>query len=109
MDISKEFVGIVQKVIKIGFIFCSIKERQKMADINKPKRKLDCIGLYCPEPLFRTRKAIDSIEVGEILEVLADDPAAEEDLKRLAKRTGQEVVEFEKKGDILRFLIKRVK
>jgi len=80
-----------------------------MSDFFKPKKTLDCIGLYCPEPLFRTRKAIDSIEVGEILEVLADDPAAEEDLRRLAKRTGQEMVKFEKKGDILRFLIKRVK
>lgn len=80
-----------------------------MADINKPKRKLDCIGLYCPQPLFETREAIDKIKIGEILEVVADDPAAEEDLRRLAKRTGQEMVKFEKKGDILRFLIKRVK
>ncbi len=80
-----------------------------MVDINKPKRRLDCIGLYCPQPLFQTREAIDEIKIGEILEVVADDPAAEEDLKRFAKRTGHKIINFEKKGDILRFLIKKMK
>ncbi|MBA7693837.1 Sulfur carrier protein TusA [subsurface metagenome] len=80
-----------------------------MADINKPKRKLDCIGLYCPQPLFQTREAMDEIRIGEILEVVADDPAAEEDLKRFAKRTGHEIISLEKKGDTLRFLIKKMK
>ncbi len=75
----------------------------------KPKKTLDCVGLYCPQPLFQTREGIDSIEVGEVLEVLADDPAAEEDLKRFAKRTGHEIIHFERLGDTLRFLIKRTK
>lgn len=74
-----------------------------------PKKRLDCVGLYCPQPLFQTREQIDSIEVGEVLEVLADDPAAEEDLKRFAKRTGHELIKFEKIGDTFRFLIRRRK
>jgi tRNA 2-thiouridine synthesizing protein A len=80
-----------------------------MADDIKPDRSLDCLGLYCPEPLFQTRENIDSIEVGQVLEVITDDPAAEEDLKRFAKRTGHEVVSFENRDDHMRFLIKRVK
>lgn len=80
-----------------------------MAEAIKPKKQLDCVGLYCPEPLFQTREQIDSIDVGDVLEVLADDPAAEEDLKRFAKRTGHEVLEFENKGGSLRFLIKKMK
>lgn len=76
--------------------------------MDKPKKTLDCMGLYCPEPLFQTREQIDSIAVGDILEVLADDPAAEEDIKRLAKRTGNEVVHFENTGGKLRFLIKKM-
>ena len=51
-----------------------------MDDDPAVTRTLDCLGLYCPEPLFQTREAIDAIEVGEVLEVLSDDPAAEEDL-----------------------------
>jgi tRNA 2-thiouridine synthesizing protein A len=70
---------------------------------------LDCVGLYCPEPLFQTRESIDSIGVGEVLEVFADDPAAEEDLTRFAKRAGHEVVGLEHDGDQLHILIRRLK
>ncbi len=45
---------------------------------DKPDRKLDCIGLYCPEPVFKTRMELDEMKKGEVLEVVADDPAAEE-------------------------------
>ena len=74
----------------------------------KPDKTLDCIGLFCPEPLFQTREQMDSIEAGKILEVLADDPAAEEDIKRFAKRTGHEIIKFEKKEDHIKFLIKKL-
>lgn len=72
-----------------------------------PVETLDCVGLFCPEPLFQTRQAIDTVEVGEVLEVFADDPAAEEDLTRFAKRAGHEVVSVEDEGDRKRFLIRR--
>lgn len=80
-----------------------------MGDIPEPSKTLDTIGLYCPQPLFMTREGIDGIEVGEVLEVLADDPAAEEDLKSFAKRTGNELISIEKNGDVLRFLLRRTK
>jgi len=80
-----------------------------VAEAVIPKKTLDCIGLFCPEPLFQTREQIDSIAVGDILEVLSDDPAAEEDLKRFAKRTGHEVLAFENDAGRLRFLIKKMK
>jgi TusA-related sulfurtransferase len=81
----------------------------EVTDEPKPARTLDCLGLYCPEPLFQTRENIDQIKLGEVLEVITDDPAAEEDLKRFAKRAGHEVVSFEKGDDHMRFLIKRNK
>lgn len=59
---------------------------------DKVARTLDCVGLYCPEPLFQTQDGMDSLAVGDVLEVFADDPAAEEDLTRFAKRPGHEVV-----------------
>jgi len=75
----------------------------------KPNRTLDCIGLYCPEPVFRTRMELDKMAVGEVLEVLADDPAAEEDIKSLTKRLEQQLLESNKEGNTIRFLIKKVK
>jgi tRNA 2-thiouridine synthesizing protein A len=75
----------------------------------KPNRTLDCLGLFCPEPVFQTRIELDKLQIGETLEVVADDPAAEEDIKRLTKILGQELLEFKKEDGKLRFLIKRVK
>jgi TusA-related sulfurtransferase len=67
------------------------------------------LGLYCPEPVFRTRQEIDKLAVGQVLEVIADDPAAEEDIKRLVKRLGHQLLELRKENDQLHFLIKKVK
>jgi TusA-related sulfurtransferase len=71
--------------------------------------ELDTRGLYCPEPLFEVRNWSESLEVGQCFKVLADDPAAEEDLKRWAKRTGTELVEFQKDGEDLVFYFKKKK
>lgn len=75
----------------------------------KPDRTLDCLGLYCPEPVFRTRMELDDIRIGEILEVLADDPAAEADIRSLVKHLEQEIVDVSKDGNTVRILIKKVK
>ena len=75
----------------------------------KPNQTLDCIGLYCPEPVFRTRIELDKMKIGEVLEILSDDPAAEEDIKSLVKRTGNELLKLSKEDNILRFLIKKAK
>ncbi len=75
----------------------------------KPDAELDCVGLFCPMPIARTKEEIENLEVGQILKVEADDPAAEEDIKRWAKRVGHEVVRFEKSGDVLTFWIRRKK
>ncbi len=78
-----------------------------MADLE-PVESLDCVGLFCPQPLFQTREAIDGLKPGEILEMLSDDPAAEEDIKRFAKRTGNELLVFERLEDgVQRFLIRK--
>ena len=75
----------------------------------KSNKELDCLGLYCPEPVFRTRLAIDEMEIGETLEVLADDPAAESDIQSLVKHLGQEIISSTKEGDTVRILIKKIK
>jgi len=80
-----------------------------MPERNLPNRTLDCLGLFCPEPVFRVRMELDNMKVGEVLEVLADDPAAEEDIKSLCKRLEQEIVSVSKEGNTVRFFIKKVK
>lgn len=76
---------------------------------TKPDRTLDCIGLYCPEPVFKTRLELDEMNIGQTLEVLADDPAAEEDIRSLVKHLEQELISVKKEGNTVRITIKKVK
>jgi tRNA 2-thiouridine synthesizing protein A len=68
---------------------------------------LDMTGYFCPEPVIRTNEEIESVGVGELLEVIADDPTSKPDIASWAKRTGHELVLVEEKGGVFRFLIRR--
>ena len=78
-----------------------------MSDEIIPDSEVDCVGLFCPLPISKTKEEIDKLENGQVLLVEADDPAAEEDIKRWAKRTGHEIINFKKEGTMLKFLIKK--
>ena len=72
-------------------------------------QELDCLGLYCPEAVFRTRQELYKLAVGQVLKVIADDPAAEEDIKRLVKRLGHQLLKLRKDGDQFHFSIKKMR
>jgi tRNA 2-thiouridine synthesizing protein A len=76
---------------------------------DKPDRTLDCQGLYCPEPVFKTRMELDEMEIGQTLLVSADDPAAESDIRSLVKNLGQELIGVTKKDNTVQLLIKKVR
>jgi len=76
---------------------------------DKVDRKLDCLGLYCPEPVFKTRMELDEMKVGETLEVLADDPAAESDIRSLVQNLEQELVSVTKRGSEVQIVIRKLK
>jgi tRNA 2-thiouridine synthesizing protein A len=67
------------------------------------------LGLYCPEPVFKTRMELDEMKVSEVLEVIADDPAAEADIRSLVKYLEQEILSVSKEGNAVHILIKKVK
>ena len=73
------------------------------------EKKLDATGLFCPEPVFRTKIEIEKMQVGETIIVSADDPAAEDDISRWVNRNGHELVNMTKDGDVITFQIKKVK
>lgn len=60
-------------------------------------------------PIAMTKEEIEKLKIGQVLRIEADDPAAEEDIKRWAKRTGHEIIKFVKEGSIMTFYIKRKK
>jgi TusA-related sulfurtransferase len=74
-----------------------------------PAKTIDVRGLFCPEPVFRTKIEIERMTVGNVLKVIADDPASEEDISRWVNRNGHRLLELKKNEKDLEFTIKKVK
>ena len=72
-------------------------------------RILDCLGLFCPMPIVMTREALREMAVGQILEMLSDDPASDADMRSWARRTGNELLEVAKNGPVYHFLVRKTR
>jgi tRNA 2-thiouridine synthesizing protein A len=70
---------------------------------------LDCIGLYCPMPIVKTSQQIKKMNVGEVLEVLADDKGIKQDMPAWCKTTGNECLGIEEQGGEIKVYIKKVR
>lgn len=70
---------------------------------------IDVRGLYCPEPVFRTKIEIEKLGIGDKLKIIADDPESEEDITNWAEKTGHNLLSVQKKDNELEFVIKKTK
>ena len=77
--------------------------------MSEPEKTLDVRGLYCPSPAMQTVVELSKMQVGQVLLVLADDPAAEDDITDLCRTRGNELVQLNKNGSDLEFIIKKIK
>ena len=68
---------------------------------------LDVRGLACPTPVLRTKKALQKLNTGELLSVLATDPGAPKDISALCRQTGHELMEDGKAEGEYHFLIRK--
>jgi len=68
---------------------------------------LDAKGLNCPLPILRTKKALQTMRPGGLLEVLATDPGAVADFESFCRQTGNQLVSSTKEGDVFKFVLKR--
>jgi len=71
------------------------------------KLELNCEGLNCPLPILKTKKAIDSLNSGEVLKMTATDPGSVNDMASWANRTGNELVAHTEAGNVHTFYIKK--
>ncbi|HXD98459.1 MAG TPA: sulfurtransferase TusA family protein [Candidatus Acidoferrum sp.] len=74
---------------------------------NLADRTLDCVGLFCPMPILKTRDALKAMAVGQVLEMTSDDPASEADMKSWTTRTGHDLLEIDKNGAVYRFVVRK--
>ncbi len=70
-------------------------------------RELDVKGLNCPLPILRTKKALAAMTSGEVLHVLATDPAALNDFEAFARQTGNALLSNQETGGVFEFYIRR--
>lgn len=69
--------------------------------------KLDARGMNCPLPILKTRKAINHINSGEILEVTSSDPGSVKDMAAFCEQTGHRLVASNEAEDSYIFLIEK--
>ncbi len=72
-------------------------------------KSIDVRGLYCPEPVFRTKMEVERLKIGDTLKIVADDPEAEEDISRWVNRNGHQLISLNKNDKDLEFVIKKAK
>ena len=73
----------------------------------KADKTVDYKGLFCPMPIVKVSRAIKEIEVGQVLEMLADDPGSKADMQVWAKHTGHELVSMSEEGGLFKFYVRR--
>ena len=78
-----------------------------MSDVIEFNLEVDAIGMNCPLPILRTKKALATMQSGEVLKVKATDAGAAHDFPVFAKQTGNELLSSTSEGDVLVFFLKR--
>jgi TusA-related sulfurtransferase/rhodanese-related sulfurtransferase len=73
----------------------------------KANRTLECEGLACPLPVVKTKKAIEELNTGEVLEVRATDKGSVADLQSWSKRTGHQYIGLREENGVYRHFIRK--
>ena len=71
----------------------------------QPTATLDARGLFCPMPILKASQEMAKLRAGQVLEVLATDPAAPPDFVAFAKQTGHRLLSSEEHAGTFRFLV----
>ena len=72
-------------------------------------RTINLVGFLCPIPVHETRRALENSNIGDILEVICDDPETVHDIPALCDRMGIELVRIEELAGEYKFIIKELK
>ncbi|MHB1132849.1 MAG: sulfurtransferase TusA family protein [Chloroflexota bacterium] len=77
-----------------------------MPDFNQ---ELDCSGLACPMPIVKTKRAIDGMQIGQVLKMVSTDPGSVSDMDAWTAKTGHELVAHEEQGQKHVFYVRKTK
>ena len=70
-------------------------------------RQLDARGLSCPMPSVKTALELEGMDIGQVLEVLTDDPVSKKDLPVWAESTGNKLLGIEEEGTTIKIFLEK--
>jgi len=76
-------------------------------DNIKVARTLDAKGLDCPMPLLKAKKAMESLESGQVLEIIGTDEGSKIDLPGWCERVGHVFLGTKEEENYFKFYIKK--
>ncbi|MFX3632716.1 MAG: sulfurtransferase TusA family protein [Candidatus Pristimantibacillus sp.] len=69
---------------------------------------VDTKGMACPMPIVKAKKALDTLQAGQIMEVLSTDKGSVNDFQAWVKQTNHELVKHEEENGVYKFLVKKL-
>lgn len=75
-----------------------------MSDFDQ---ELDARGLNCPLPILRAKKALNGLQGGQILKIVATDPGSVKDFEAFANQTGNELLDSSESAGEFHFRLKK--
>ncbi|MGE5638561.1 MAG: sulfurtransferase TusA family protein [Clostridia bacterium] len=70
-------------------------------------KELDARGLNCPLPILRAKKALNEMQGGQVLKIIATDPGSVKDFQAFSKQTGNELLSHSEANKEFTFFMKR--
>jgi tRNA 2-thiouridine synthesizing protein A len=70
-------------------------------------KELDARGLNCPLPILRAKKALNDMQSGQVLKIVATDPGSVKDFRAFSKQTGNELLSHAAAQKEFTFYLKR--
>ena len=70
-------------------------------------QKLDACGLTCPLPLLKAKQALNSMNSGEILNIICTDSGSVRDFKVFCQQSGNELLESSEEQGIFSYYLKK--
>lgn len=78
-----------------------------LPSVIQANKTLDCKGLACPMPIVKTKKAMDELTAGQVIEVLATDKGSLADMQGWAKNTGHQYLGTIEEGEVLKHYLRK--
>jgi len=68
---------------------------------------LDVLGFHCPVPVHETKRALATMDPGNVILVMADDPETKIDIPALLNRSGDTLLHVEEEAGEYHYRIRK--